>query len=205
MSIVSIELKDGELQKLVEYCVEAYVASCRFVYEKGVKSFTTDGLCKSSDRRYLRAEQKLAGFAHALTPQQREQINVCFQVMIDLQTQLREEGLRRKEKRKVAKQYKKATEQYELAIKITSTSVTHDLTANMGKAEAFQMAAACDENDLDALEMAKGMMSEFQGSLPKTAPKPRKIKTTHDKTMSKKAPALMMKQVAQHIKAEKSN
>jgi len=205
MSVVTIELHDLDLQKLMEYCVETYVASCRFVYEKGVKSFTTSGLCQSSDRRYLQAEQMLACFAHTLTAEQRETINRSFQAVIDLQTQLQQEGLGRNKKRKMAKTYKKATQQYKFAIKLTSTSVAHDLTANMGNAEAFQMAAACGANDIDALEMAKGLMSEFQESLSKTAPKPRKAKSTNDITASKKLPAMMMKHVAQRVQAMKSN
>ena len=75
---VSFHFHDGELQKLVEYCVNAYVASIQAAYQGGVKSFTTNGSCKKSEQRYLRAEQKLMGITMNLTSDQRSKIDVCF-------------------------------------------------------------------------------------------------------------------------------
>jgi len=203
MSIVSVELHGGEIQKLVQYCYEAYVADpARFVYKKGLKSHTTEGLCESGDRRCFRAEQKLATFTKALTPEQRELIDVSFSEVVEYQKMVQKEGLSNYRKRQVAAEYKKAAGKYEKVIKITSTTITHDLNTHMGRAEAYQMAAACSENDADALEMANGIMSAFEGSLPKTAPKPRKAKTISDKTASKAVPAVMMKHVADCVKLD---
>jgi hypothetical protein len=76
---VSLHFHDGELQKLVEYCVNAYVASIQAAYQNGVKSFTTNGSCEKSEQRYLRAEQKLIDFTMNLTPDQRSKIDLCFE------------------------------------------------------------------------------------------------------------------------------
>jgi len=198
---ISIHLHDGELQKLVEYCVDAYIAGIRFAYERGVKSFTTGGSVEKSDRRYLQAEQKLVNFAKSLTPGQRERIDNCFKRVIDFQQRLQQEGLSKKEKKKIANSYRKVTKKYEKTIKVTSTEVTHDLTTRMGKAESYLMAAACDEHDFNALEMAKGIMAEFQESLPKAALKESRQKMASESAGSRELPAAMMKHVAHRVKA----
>jgi hypothetical protein len=66
----SIHLHGGELWKLIELCVEAYMT--------GAKSLTTKGSCKKSDERYRRAEEKLIGFTKNLTPDQRALIDGSF-------------------------------------------------------------------------------------------------------------------------------
>jgi len=204
MSVVSIGLHGGELQKLVEYCYETFVAdTARFLYKKGVKSRTTDGLRESADRRYLRASQTLASFSSSLSPTQRALIDEHFRTMVDFQARLQRANLSRSEKRNFAQRYDKAAQEYERAIQVTSLKVSYDLANHMAQSEAYHMAAACGQNDIDALEMAQGMMSAYQGSLPETTPKPRKAKMSN-KTASK-VPAIMMNHVTRRVNDAKSN
>jgi len=216
MSIVSIEFHNGELQKLVEYCYEAFVAdTARFLYKKGIKSHTTKGLVEAGDRRYLRASQLLANFSNTLTKEQRDLINESFCTMVDFQTQLRLQDLSDSEKRAAAKSYKRAAGEYERAIQVTSLLVSYDLASQMTKAEAFKMATTCEENSLSALEMSKGIMSAYQRSLTQTAPKTRKTQTEtkpRHKAASKprdqaasKVPAVMMNHLTKCVKDAKSD
>ncbi|KIM85656.1 hypothetical protein PILCRDRAFT_5323 [Piloderma croceum F 1598] len=194
---VSIHLHDGELKKVVEYCVDTYIAGIQCVYVKGIKSFTTNGSCKKSDERYRQAEQKLVSFTKNLTPAQRGWIDEAFGIVIDVQMQLQQDGLSKKERRKLAALYKKATQDYAKAINATSTQVSHDLTAH---GESGKLSDG-DEHDLNALEMAKGIQSAFNGSLPKAAPK-RQAST--DSAASQRISVNMMKQVALRVKDMKN-
>jgi hypothetical protein len=75
-----LHLHDGELQKAAKYLVELQVAGINWAYAKCTESCSTEGIIRKSERRYQRAEKKLAGFSMNLNKAERDELDNCFQM-----------------------------------------------------------------------------------------------------------------------------
>ncbi|KIM78824.1 hypothetical protein PILCRDRAFT_10768 [Piloderma croceum F 1598] len=161
MSIVSVNvhLHDGELAKLAAYFVDGYVSAAQCI----LKKFAKDGDYERAHRRHLEAVRNMALMMKFLTPAQKRSIEAALVLVKHRQLQLLNEDADLTKRERI-KKYKQAVKAFDGLIKMTSDAVAEDLGLNRGDAEAYHMALACTDADVDAIEMMDEVIGMFKSA-----------------------------------------
>jgi len=183
---VNVHLHDGELAKLAAYFVDGYVSAAQCI----LKKFAKGGDYERAHRCHLEAVRNMALMMKFLTPAQKRSIEAALVLVKHRQLELLTEDADLTKRERI-KKYKRAVKAFDGLIKVTSDAVAEDLGLHRGDAEAYHMALACTDADVDAIKMMDEVIGMFRsadtGEQKDVSPKGQDVSASKEPNTSKMA------------------